>query len=157
MKLSPSARCLGFLALVACSGGTPEDTDPPPPTPCGATPPTVANAVIVDNGPMDFGGQVWPSLRITFDAADADGALTAYRILVGFDDDIDQIVDLTDPIVAENDFGPHDCSISEAELFIDIAVNGEPESGIVTEFALVLEDSDGQQSDPPVILQITTP
>ncbi|MEZ4323061.1 MAG: hypothetical protein R3F61_36680 [Myxococcota bacterium] len=157
MNLSPLARPLAVLLLVACSGAEPEDTDLPPPTPCGATPPTIDTVEVVDNGPADLGGGVTPTMRVSFHALDGDGALTAYTILVGYDDDVDGAVDLSDPLVATGDFGPHDCSIAEADLFMDIAVNGSPPPATFLELGVVLEDADGQRSDPPVLLTITSP
>jgi hypothetical protein len=119
---------------------------------------------VIDNGPMDFDGTVWPSLRIDLTASDPDGALTAYTIRAAYDDDIDQVVDFTadgqagnGSLAASGSFGPHDCSVDMADLFMHIAVNGEPAPGRLIEIGVVVEDADGNASDPPVFVEITTP
>ncbi len=159
----PKTLVLAGLCM-GCSGGPPTETDPPPPTPCGDSPPTIADVTVIDAGPMDFDGTTWPSLRIDLNASDPDGALTSWTIRAAYDDDIDQIVDFTadgqagnGSLAATGSFGPHDCSVTSAELFMHIAVNGEPAPGRYIELGVVLEDADGNASDPPVFVEILTP
>ena len=163
-RASPSHfLVLAGLLAVGCAG-TPTETDAPPPTPCGDRAPSISDVTVVDAGPMDFSGTTWPSLRIDLTANDPDGALTSWTIRAAYDDDIDQLVDFTadgqagnGSLAAQGSFGPHDCSVSDAELFMHIAVNGEPAPGRFIEIGVVLEDADGNASDPPVFVEITTP
>jgi len=154
--MSLKALTVVALVLVGCKS-EPEPVELPPPTPCGDAIPTISEVIVFDNGPLDFGGEVWPSIRIELDATDPDGALTAYTLLAAYDDDIDGLLDMSAALQAPNQLGPHDCSVTEARLGMDIAINGEPAPGIFIELGVVLEDADGYRSEPPVVLTITTP
>jgi hypothetical protein len=166
MRHSPSLLAFAAVALAACKGEEPVDTDPITATTgnpaCGETDPVVEALTITNDGMSEgdqCGGTSRPQVRIETDGHDDDGDLHYWTLRVWWDEDVDGVVDPHTAYQEVHGTAGDDCTVDDLTSAMLLCVNGNPPFATELDFGVVLIDALEHKSNggEPIVQSFTTP
>ncbi len=149
------------LTLTGCTG-EPEETGTIASADClGGTPPVLEELYCENTGVQTYAltGEDVPTLTLWVDVSDEDGDLTTYSAQVGFDEELDGVVDLSTSELSPSYGSVHAdlCAVPSLILGVTLYLRGgEPLYETTYEWGVEVTDDSGQSSDVAVVV-CTTP
>jgi hypothetical protein len=154
-----------FLSLLACNNDEKESEVPPlSPTgeagSCGGAPPVIDYLTCINSG-LNFNedeGEDLPTITIQAHVTDEDEDLTAYTMLVKFDQVVDGLVgDDAEEISVSGALQGELCAVPEADIGVRLYLRGGPPlAGTTYEWHVTPFDATGERGDTEIIV-CTTP
>lgn len=149
-------RPLVLLLLAACASAPPVDETPS----CGDNAPVVGDLELVDRGTAEIGGTSRRVVAIQAPVTDEDGDLHSYAARLWYDTFEDGEVGSAYPEVELTDeLSDEVCGVDSATLGLVVPLGDEIPFDTNVEFALVVADADGHESNDgvPVAVSLRTP